>query len=109
MLSNIFNLSKLKIQILCFFCLFIIISVSGQQHTQIDSKEIFTNEFFSNNRVQYILKDYLKKNKIIILNKDSLITNKPLKYSNERITLAIDKKLSNADLFVQYYILNTLF
>ncbi|GEM_PF-3541338 len=100
------NLSKFKIQILCLFCLFIIISVSGQQHIQTDSKEIFTNEFFSNKRVQYILKDYLKKDKIIILDNDSLITNKPLKYSNEKITLAIDKKLSNADLFVQYYILN---
>jgi len=100
------NLYRLKIQILCLSCLFINISVSGQQHIQTDSKEIFTNEFFSNKRVQYILKGYLKKDKIIILDNDSLITNKPLKYSNERITLAINKKLSNADLFVQYYILN---
>lgn len=100
------NLNKLKIQILCLFCLFINISVSSQQQIQTDSKEIFTNELFSNKRVQYILKDYLKKNKIIILDKDSLITNKPLKYSNERMTFFIDKKLSNADLFVQYYILN---
>jgi hypothetical protein len=73
---------------------------------QADSKEIFRNEFFSNKRVQYILKDYLKKDKIIILDKDSLITNKPLKYSNERMKLAIDNKMSDADLFVQYYILN---
>lgn len=100
------NLNELKIQILCLFYLFIIISVSGQQQIQKDSKEIFTNELFLNKRVQYILIDYLKKNKIILSDKDSLITNKPLKYSNERITLVIDKKLSNADLYVQYYILN---
>lgn len=100
------NLNKFKIQILCLFFLFIFISVSSQQQVQTDSKEIFTNEFFLNKRVHYILKDYLKKDKITILDKDSLITDKPLNYSNERMKLAIDNKMSDADLFVQYYILN---
>ncbi len=100
------NLNKLKIQILYLFFLFMFISVSSQQQVQTDSKEIFTNEFFLNKRVHYILKDYLKKDKITIFDKDSLITDKPLNYSNERIKLAIDNKLSDADLFVQYYILN---
>lgn len=88
------------------FFLFIFSSVSSQQQVQTDSKETFTNEFFSNKRVHHILKDFLKKNKITILDKDSIITNKPLDYSNERIKLAINNKLSDADLFVQYYIIN---
>jgi hypothetical protein len=100
------NLNKLKIQTLCLFFLFIFSSVSSQQQVQTDSKETFTNEFFSNKRVHHILKDFLKKNKITILDKDSIITNKPLDYSNERIKLAINNKLSDADLFVQYYIIN---
>ncbi|HAO05556.1 hypothetical protein [Chryseobacterium mucoviscidosis] len=100
------NLNKLKIQVLCLFFLFIFSFVFSQQQIQANSKETFTHEFFSNKRVHYILKEHLKKNKITILDKDSLITNKPLDYSNERIKLAIDNKHSNADLFVQYYIIN---
>lgn len=99
------NLIRFKIQLISFLFLFIFGSVSGQQK-KTDSKEEFTNEFLANKRVHYVLKESLKKDKIIISDKDSLITNKPLNYSNERIKLIIDNKLQEADLHVQYYIIN---
>lgn len=99
------NLTRFKMQLISFLFLFIFSSVSGQQQKK-DSKEIFTNEFLSNRRVHYVLKERIKKNKITISDKDSLITNKQLNYSDESIKLVVANKLPEADLHVRYYIIN---
>lgn len=95
------NLNRFKVMsfLFCF--------ISGAlMCQQISDKEIFTNEFLSNKRVHYVLKERIKKKEILISDKNNLITNKPLSYSNEGITVLVSNTLKEADLSVQYYIIN---
>lgn len=97
--------SKSKLGIITFFFLFACSSHCMCQQKHID-RELFNKELFSNKRVQYIFKKYIKKKEILIMDKDSLLTNKRLDYSNDEIKIVVNNKLKEADLYVTYYIVN---
>lgn len=98
-------LNRSRFKIITFFFLFVCSSNFICQQRQTD-RELFNNELFSNKRVQYILKTHIKKKEILISDKDSLMTNKSLNYSNAEITIILKNKVKEADLHVTYYIVN---
>lgn len=101
MLSKFLTLNRFKIINLLFFCRFGLL-----MSQQINEKEKFTNEFIANKRVHHILKERIQKKEIFISDKNHLITSKPLSYSNDEVAITIDNMLQEADLSVQYYIIN---
>lgn len=100
------NQDKIKMKFISILFLLAFTFITGQQRQSAEAKELFTNDFLSNIRVHHVLKERLKKDKIIISDKDSLITNKPLQYSDDNIIIAINNKMDKADLYVKYYIIN---
>lgn len=100
------NQDKIKMKFISILFLLAFTFITGQKRQSAEAKELFTNEFLSNKRVHHVLKERVKKDEIIISDKDRLITNKPLQYSDDNIIITIDNKIDKADFYVKYYIIN---